>query len=173
MAKRLLSLLLGLWMLWPSPSQASEDLERGRFVSECIIAASELYDFPAGVLVIILNVENGRLGEVSGNKNGTVDIGPMQVNEIWVPKLAEHWGVSPDQAYRALRDEVCANIEGGSWILRQALDEAKGNFWEGVALYHSHSGAAKSAYLRSVYHHALRLTARANAPVKNDAGGGE
>jgi len=63
--------------------------------------------------VILLNMENGRLGEVTGNSNHTVDIGPMQVNASWLPKLAAHWKASKEETYRALRDEVCANIEGG------------------------------------------------------------
>jgi len=162
--------LMGFNLLWALPSQGSEELERGRFVTECIIAASDLYHLPAGVLLIILNVENGRLGEVSGNTNDTVDIGPMQINSNWVPQVAEHWGVSQDQAYRALRDEVCANIEGGAWILAQALDDAHGNVWEGVALYHSRKPELKSAYLGIVYRHALRLTGRAKLATRSEGG---
>jgi hypothetical protein len=156
-----------LWLaaiaLSVTPSSAADDLEKGRFVGACIKAAANLYDLPAGILLVLLDVENGRLGEVSENKNHTADIGPMQVNDTWVPRLAIHWRASRESAFRALRDEICANIEGGAWILRQALDEAKGDFWEGVALYHSHSGPLKTAYLRSVYRHALRLEAKASA----------
>jgi len=155
------------------PCSAADDLERGRFVGSCIKAAASLYDLPAGILVILLDVENGRLGQVSENKNHTVDIGPMQVNDTWVPKLADHWGASPALAFKALRDEICANIEGGAWILRQALDEAGGNFWEGVALYHSHSGPLKAAYLRSVYAHTLRLEAKAAAGTSDNIKGAD
>lgn len=146
---------------------AADDLEKGAFVSACIREAARLYDLPSGILVILLDVENGRLGEVSQNKNHTADIGPMQVNDIWLPKLADHWGTSQEAAYRALRDEICPNIEGGAWILRQALDEAKGDFWDGVARYHSHSGPLKAAYLRSVYEHAVRIGAKAAASMRD------
>jgi hypothetical protein len=152
---------------------AADGLEKGSFVGECIKAAASLYDLPAGILLILLDVENGRLGEVSENKNRTVDIGPMQVNDSWLPKLAHHWRASRESTYLALRDEICANIEGGAWILRQALDEAKGDFWEGVALYHSHSGPMKTAYLRSVYRHALRLKAKASAGSPDNNKGAE
>jgi len=118
-------------------AHAADDMARGTFVSDCISAAASTYRLPPTVLVILLNVENGRLGEVTGNSNHTVDIGPMQVNDSWLPKLAAHWKASKEETYRALRDEVCANIEGGAWILRQALDEANGNLWEGVGLFHS------------------------------------
>jgi hypothetical protein len=52
--------------------------------------------------------------------------------------------------------------------LRQALDEANGDVWEGVGLYHSHSGPKKSAYLRSVFEHALKLEAKASVGGPGD-----
>src|SRR5208337_309472 len=126
-------------------------------IEGCLKAAAELHEVPAGVLVLLLTVEAGRLGEVSQNTNGTVDIGPMQVNDIWVRKVAGHWNASPDAAYRALRDNFCANVEGGAGILRQALDEAHGELWKGVALYHSHDPVHKLEYMQLVYAQAMRL----------------
>jgi len=126
-------------------------------IEGCLEAAAELHHVPAGLLFLLIHVEDGRLGEVSQNTNGTVDIGPMQVNDIWVAKIAGHWGASPDAAYRALRDNFCANVEGGAWVLRRALDEAHGDLWEGVALYHSHRPVHKLEYMRLVYLHAMRL----------------
>ena len=126
-------------------------------IEGCLKAAAELHQVPAGVLVLVMSVEAGRLGEVSQNTNGTVDIGPMQVNDTWVRKIAGHWRASPDAAYRALRDNFCANVEGGAWILRQALDEVQGDLWKGVALYHSHDPVHKLEYMRLVYAQAMRL----------------
>ena len=144
-------------------AHAADDMARGAFVSDCISAAASTYRLPPAVLVILLNVENGRLGEVSSNSNHTVDIGPMQVNDSWLPKLAAHWKASKEETYRALRDEVCANIEGGAWILRQALDEANGNLWEGVGLFHSHKEAHKTDYLRKVFQQVMRLEKQVSA----------
>jgi hypothetical protein len=138
------------------PAKADEAMIVG-----CLKAASELHHVPAGVLVLLLTVEAGRLGAVSQNANDTVDIGPMQVNDTWVPKIAAHWGASREASYRALLDNFCANVEGGAWILRQALDEAHGNLWEGVALYHSHSPVHKLEYLRLVYEQAMHLKRQA------------
>jgi len=126
-------------------------------IEGCLKAAAELHQVPAGVLVLLMSVEAGRLGEVSQNANGTVDIGPMQVNDTWIAKIAGRWRASPDAAYRALRDNFCANVEGGAWILRQALDEAHGDLWAGVALYHSHTPVHKLEYMRLVYAQAMRL----------------
>jgi len=143
-------------------------------IEGCLRAAAELHHVPAGVLVLLMSVEAGRLGEVSQNTNGTVDIGPMQVNDTWVPRIAGHWGASHDAAYRALRDNFCANVEGGAWILRQALDEAHGDLWRGVALYHSHDPVQKLEYMRLVYAQAMRLkreSARELASADSNGGG--
>ena len=120
-----------------------------------------MHHLPPAVLVILLNVEGGSLGRVSRNTNGTVDIGPMQVNQAWLPQLAAHWRASPAASYAALRDEFCPNVEAGAWILRLGLDEARGDFWEGVGFYHSHDPGYKADYLRKVLQQALRLQAQA------------
>src|SRR6516225_11948531 len=125
----------------------------------CITAAAKVYRLPPAVLVILLNVEGGSLGRVSPNTNGTVDIGPIQVNEIWLPEVAAHWHATIADAYKALRDNFCANVEAGAWILRRGLDEARGDFWEGVGYYHSHTPEHKTRYLRHVLQQVLRLRA--------------
>lgn len=133
-------------------------------VQGCLFAAAEVYRLPPALILILLKVEGGRLGAVSGNSNATVDIGPMQVNTIWVPLVARHWRTTKEAALLALRDNFCANLEGGSWILRQALDEARGDFWSGVGTYHSHSPVHKDAYLRKVLAWTLRLRDQAQQP---------
>jgi hypothetical protein len=136
-----------------------------RIIRSCIEAAANAHGLPPTVLVILLRVEGGRLGRVSDNTNATVDIGPMQVNEIWLRKLAVRWGASIPDTFLALRDNFCANLEGGAWILRQGLDEAGGNFWQGVGYYHSHAPEHKANYLRKVLQQALRLEAQARRPA--------
>jgi hypothetical protein len=123
------------------------------------LAAANLYREPPALLLILLNVEGGTLGAVSPNTNGTVDIGPMQVNQIWVPTVAAHWHASQAATYEALRDNFCANVEAGAWILRQGLDEAHGDLWGGVAYYHSHNPVYQQQYMMSVLYQALRLEA--------------
>jgi soluble lytic murein transglycosylase-like protein len=156
---RLLGILFGLLGLIAGPRalHASDLDARGNFVVSCIEAAAEAHRLPPAMLVVLINVEGGSLGKVNSNANATVDIGPMQVNQIWLDKLAKRWRASREETYRALRDEVCANIEGGAWILRQALDEARGDFWEGVALYHSHNEPHKTNYLRKVLRQVQKL----------------
>ena len=135
-------------------------------IRDCLTAAAGAYREPPAVLVILLHVEGGRLGAVSPNSNGTVDIGPMQVNDIWLPQLAAHWATSRQAAYAALRDNFCANVEAGAWILRIGLDAARGDFWDGVGRYHSHDPDEKRMYLGAVLRQAMRLRSPAPAAAK-------
>jgi hypothetical protein len=137
------------------------DDPQGHAAEACLVAAANTYRLPAASLLILLNVEGGRLGAVSQNRDGSVDIGPMQVNNRWVPKIAGHWHAEARAAYVALRDNLCANLEAGAWILRTYVDEAGGDFWEGVGRYHSHLPAYKMDYLRKVLGVTRRLAAQA------------
>ena len=131
-------------------------------VTECIRAAAALHRVPPGVIAVLLAVEGGSIGRTSGNTNGTVDIGPMQINEIHLPAIARRWGTSVPAAREALLNNFCANVEAGAWILRTALDSAGGDFWEGVGRYHSRTDVYKDRYLRLVLAQVLRLRDRAS-----------
>jgi hypothetical protein len=139
-------------------------------IRDCIEAAARAHAVPPAIVVVLLDVEGGALGEVSPNTNHTVDIGPMQVNQIWLPRIAAHWNTTPARAFLALRDSFCASVEAGTWILRQGLDEANGDFWEGVGFYHSHDPGHRRTYLRAVLRQILRLRtppgSAAAAPTK-------
>ncbi|WP_034999004.1 lytic transglycosylase domain-containing protein [Beijerinckia mobilis] len=150
-----------------SITHADPLMSEGQKVLACIEASAEIHHLPAGLLLTLLRVEAGELGKVSQNKNKTVDIGPMQINDSWVHKIARHWGASDAETYRALRDNFCANVAGGGWILRQTLDEAKGDIWEGVALYHSHTPVHKVRYLHQVLHHLHALQKEAQLSSRN------
>jgi len=141
------------------PVKAGDAPDNQAIIRGCITAAAKLYRLPPAVLVVLLNVERGSLGRVSPNTNGTVDIGPIQVNEIWLPELAAHWNATISDTYKALRDNFCANVEAGAWILRRGLDEAGDNFWEGVGYYHSRTPEHKTRYLRVVLREVIRLRA--------------
>jgi len=103
------------------------------------------------VLLVLLRVEGGRLGMVSPNSNGTADLGPMQVNTSWVSTMARRWHSTPNRTYAALRDNACASLEAGSWILGQALTQSHGDLWQAVAWYHSHTPRFGRAYLMRFY----------------------
>jgi hypothetical protein len=121
-----------------------------QMIEGCILSAANVYELPPLLIVILLNVEGGRPGQTHTNDNGSVDIGPMQINQLWLPDVAAHWHATMGDTYAALDDSFCANVEAGSWILRQAIDDAHGQLWLGVGYYHSRTLAFQTAYLQRV-----------------------
>ncbi len=164
MTRTLIYLALAISLMATTRSAGAQTAlsANAQLIKGCLDAAAEVYQLPPAVLVVLLNVERGTLGHVSQNTNATVDIGPMQVNQVWIPQVAAHWRATPSATFVALRDNFCANVEAGAWILRQGLDEAHGDFWQGVGYYHSHDPAHKAVYLQSVLRQVLRLRAAAD-----------
>lgn len=106
-------------------------------LATCIFLASQQYQVPPPVLIGIMEVEGGRVGqEVGPNANGTYDLGPMQINTLWIPTLANKWNVSNKVARKWVRDDACVNIGVAAWILRQKINET-GSLSKGIAYYHS------------------------------------
>jgi soluble lytic murein transglycosylase-like protein len=115
----------------------------------CIFTAAQTYAVPPSVLLGILNVEGGRTGQAVANTNGSYDLGPMQINTIWIPQLAGYWGVSPRTALKMVRDDACVNVGVGAWILRTKMNET-GSLTKGIAHYHSATPAYGYAYSQKV-----------------------
>jgi len=107
-----------------------------QMLAACIFAASQTYAVPPSVILGILNVEGGKIGQAVRNTNNTYDLGPMQINTIWMPDLASYWGVSRPEALRLVRDNACVNIGVGAWILRTKMNQT-GSLTQGIAYYHS------------------------------------
>lgn len=106
-------------------------------LAACLMLASQTYNVPPAVMVGIMHVEGGRIGqEVGPNVNGSFDLGPMQINTIWLPQLAKYWQVDVPTARTWVRDNGCVNMHVSAWILRQGLDRT-GSLYEAIARYHS------------------------------------
>ncbi len=115
----------------------------------CIFAAAQTYAVPPSVILGVLNVEGGRIGQAVRNTNNTYDLGPMQINTLWIPELAKYWGVQEHVALLKVRDDACINIGVGAWILRRKMDEA-GSLSGGIAHYHSGTYRLGSRYHKKV-----------------------
>jgi len=115
---------------------------------ECIYNAAYVYHVPAPLIISVLKTENGRKGMALLNKNGTYDLGPMQVNTSWLRKL-HHYGYSVEK----IRYDPCTNVAVGAWILGTSIANGK-DLWRGVGDYHSHSPYENfkySAKVKSIY----------------------
>lgn len=108
-----------------------------KLLAACLMLAAQTYSVPPAVLVGIHQVEGGKVGQAVGpNDNGSYDLGPMQINTIWIPLLADKWGVEEDTAYRWVRDDPCTNMGVSAWILRTHMNET-GSLSKAIAYYHS------------------------------------
>lgn|SRR5690606_33678921 len=116
-----------------------------KVLAACLMLAAQTYEVPPAVMLGILQVEGGRIGLESRNTNGTADLGPMQINTIWVPELAQKWGVSEDTARRWVRDDPCTNMGVSAWILRNHMNET-GSLAKAIAHYHSRTPHFGHAY---------------------------
>jgi soluble lytic murein transglycosylase-like protein len=98
--------------------------------------AAQAHDVPPALLAGIYRAEGGKPGLEVSNTNGSYDLGPMQINTIWLPELAKQWGISEKEAKKRVRDDPCANIDVAAWILRRHLNETH-NLSKALEHYHS------------------------------------
>jgi soluble lytic murein transglycosylase-like protein len=105
----------------------------------CIDQASRLYSIPANLITAIIRIEsNFDARAVNTNANGSEDVGLMQINSEWLPRIA-------DQGYdRESLFDPCTNVMVGGWILAQEI-ERFGYSWEAVGAYHAGASAQRSA----------------------------
>lgn len=119
-------------------------------LAACMMLAAQTYQVPPAVMIGIMHVEGGRVGQQVGpNVNKTYDLGPMQVNTRWLPQLAKAWQVDYKTAHRLVRDDGCVNVRVAAWILGQKIREA-GSLYGGIAYYHSATPGIGTRYAAKV-----------------------
>lgn len=105
-------------------------------LATCLLMAANSYQVPAAVMIGIMHVEGGHVGQEVRDLNGTFDMGPMQVNSRWLPDLSRAWHVNQRTARSWVRDNGCVNVHVAAWILKQKITET-GSLFGGIAYYHS------------------------------------
>lgn len=113
----------------------------------CWAEASARYNVPVDLLYAIARVETGnRYNLVSRpNKNGTYDIGLMQINSSHLPRLAKHGITKKD-----LLENPCLNLHVGAWILAEAIAR-HGYTWVAIGAYNAGSHEKRKAYAKKVF----------------------
>lgn len=95
----------------------------------CFTTAQSYYQVPVELLKAIAFVESHyNPNAYNENNNGTYDIGLMQINSTWLPKLAE-LGISEKMLY-----DPCQSIYIGAWILANNV-KTYGLNWTAVQRY--------------------------------------
>jgi soluble lytic murein transglycosylase-like protein len=108
------------------------------------------------LLYAIARTESGLDPQAVGrNRNGSRDIGLMQINSAWLPTLASH-GIEERHLF-----EPCTNIHVGAWILAGNVQRL-GYTWEAVGAYNAANPALRRAYIEKVWR---QLAVDAAAPT--------
>lgn len=97
--------------------------------ASCWVAASEEYGIPVSVLKAVAKTESGfNPAARNRNTNGTHDIGIMQINSSWLPRL-ERYGITEESL-----KEPCTNVKVGAWILSNNARKLGWN-WNAIGAY--------------------------------------
>jgi hypothetical protein len=118
--------------------------------AHCVAAAAAVYRLPPAIIASILAVEGGQAGTRSRDADGSEDLGPAQINTVWLDEVAKAAGITRAEADRRLQWDGCFNIRVSGAILRHEIDAAGGDFWQGVGHYHSHVPAESFSYVKRV-----------------------
>lgn len=91
------------------------------------------YNVPVELLEAISKVESGHNNlAINKNRDGSLDLGHMQVNSRWQNSGKIEWSKLTDPDY-------CANV--GAWILAMELSRYQGNIWAAVGAYNTGKSA--------------------------------
>jgi len=112
----------------------------------CFDEAANHYGVNARLLYAIAKTESGLNPKAinRANRNGTYDIGLMQINSRWLPMLRKH-GIDEAQLY-----DACTSIQVGAWILADNMKRL-GTTWEAVGAYNARDAALRVKYAWRVY----------------------
>ncbi len=80
--------------------------------------------------------EGGWIGAEVPNRDGSYDLGPMQINSWWVPRIAQLVHRPAAHVRRWLRHDPCFNVQAARWLLLNELARS-GDYWVAVGRYHS------------------------------------
>lgn len=110
----------------------------------CWEDAAARYRVAPTLLYAIARTESGVNPLAIGrNRDGSRDIGLMQINSGWLPTLARHGIGEPELL------DPCTNLHVGAWVLAQAIHR-HGYTWEAVGAYNAVTPARRRAYVARV-----------------------
>jgi soluble lytic murein transglycosylase-like protein len=113
--------------------------------ADCIDDAGSYAGVSSTLLRAIAQHESGmRADAVNRNTNGTEDIGLMQINSSWLPKLARE-GITRTSLF-----DACINAYVGAWILSSNFAHY-GPTWDAVGAYNAVSPGKRMQYATQIF----------------------
>ncbi|MCB1658101.1 MAG: lytic transglycosylase domain-containing protein [Pseudomonadales bacterium] len=132
-------------------------IETAKCEENCWYSAAERYQVSPHLLYAIASKESSLNPNAIGyNRNGTHDIGLMQINSVWLAELRKY-GITRKSLF-----DPCVNINVGAWVLAQSVQKLGYN-WNAIGAYHTGLGKSKrreerrSNYSRDVYRRIMRM----------------
>lgn len=118
----------------------------------CLAEAANLQHLPITIILAVMKTEGGHVGSEVRNRDGSHDLGPMQINDrTWLPVLSNmHFDGDRAMARQQVRDNGCYNVNVGAWIFKKYLVEANGDFATAIGYYNSHNPGPMHAYQQRV-----------------------
>lgn len=120
-----------------------------REIARCIGVAAAGKPWLEKTLWGLRDQEGGWLGAAVLNTNGSHDLGPLQINSWWVPRIASLVGRPPAHVRDWLRTDACFNANAARWIFLSALAESR-DYWKAIGIYHSPTAWRQRNYAASV-----------------------
>jgi hypothetical protein len=164
---------LFLFFLWPMFASAQAGIVQP---DACFQNAAKKYGLDSQLLWSIAQVESrGRASAVNLthlHRTNTVDLGVMQINSSWLPKLSKY-GITREK----LMADRCLNIDVGAWILADLIAR-HGAKWDAVGAYNTackqlkgeKCEASRMRYVRQVWRwYAGAAVERTHAPAASQA----
>lgn len=105
-------------------------------IGECIRHAASGQAWLERTLWGLRDQEAGWIGAEVANTNGTHDLGPLQINSWWIPRLSVLIGRPPEVVRAWLIRDACFNIQVARWIFLTELRSHR-NYWKAIGAYHS------------------------------------
>jgi hypothetical protein len=127
-------------------------------IDACVQQAAAHYRAHPDIVRAVLRTENGKPGTVRWNKNGSFDMGPMQVNSVHLAELGKY-GITQEK----LTNDTCLNIHVGTYYLQKGILKATGRadtpleFWRGVGNYRSETPGLNGNYQVRVWSNLVQL----------------
>lgn len=138
--------------LYTDPAFAKSADEEELRIAACIRQASLGQLWLEKTLWGLRDQEAGWIGAEVRNRNGSHDLGPLQINSWWIPRIATLVGRSQVQVRYWLRFDPCFNAEVARWVFLSAL-RSTGDYWKAVGVYHSPTTWRQKQYLHLVARH--------------------
>lgn len=122
------------------------------FAESCWQSAAERYGIHRTILRAIAVTESAmNVRAINRNTNGSVDVGLMQINSRWFPRLAE-MGIEPGDLW-----DGCTNVHVGAWVLAGYVRRFGYN-WRAIGAYNAGPSSSPDSerkritYAKRVFH---------------------